>query len=110
MPPVIQKHAGWGETRHDLRFLQQSFVVLDFFLAQNTPPVALWACRLRFFAPRGIARSEIRFARMSLCKGALAPLQPYKIFIQLLGSVFSTFLVVDAPRSRQAQMAIDEVL
>ena len=30
--------------------------VLDFLLAQNTPPVALWACRLRFFAPRDSAR------------------------------------------------------
>ena len=34
--------------------------VLDFLLAQNTPPVALWACRLRFFAPRDSARPEIR--------------------------------------------------
>ena len=34
--------------------------VLDFLLAQNTPPVALWACRLRFFAPRDFARPEIR--------------------------------------------------
>ena len=32
--------------------------VLDFLLAQNTPPVALWACRLRFFAPRDSARPE----------------------------------------------------
>ena len=29
--------------------------VLDFLLAQNTPPVALWACRRRFFAPRDSA-------------------------------------------------------
>ena len=34
--------------------------VLDFLLAQNTPPVALWACRRRFFAPRDSARPEIR--------------------------------------------------
>ena len=34
--------------------------VLDFLLAQNTPPVALWAYRRRFFAPRDFARPEIR--------------------------------------------------
>ena len=34
--------------------------VLDFLLAQNTPPVALWACWRRFFAPRDSARPEIR--------------------------------------------------
>ena len=72
-----------------LHFLK-SFVVLDFFLAQNTPSIALWACRRRFFTPRGIARSaaplvdetklsltregplqrKIHFAKESICKGA----------------------------------------
>ena len=34
--------------------------VLDFLLAQNTPPVTLWVCRRRLFAPRDSARPEIR--------------------------------------------------
>ena len=34
--------------------------LLDFLLAQSTPPVALRACRRRLFAPRDSARPEIR--------------------------------------------------
>ena len=82
-----------------LHFLK-SFVVLDFFLAQNTPSIALWACRRRFFAPRGIARSaaplvdetklsltregplqrKIHFAKESICKGASHFCNPRELF------------------------------
>ena len=34
--------------------------LLDFLLAQSTPPVTLWVCRRRLFAPRDSARPEIR--------------------------------------------------
>ena len=34
--------------------------LLDFLLAQSTPPVTLWVCRRRLFAPRDFARPEIR--------------------------------------------------
>ena len=30
--------------------------LLDFLLAQSTPPVTLWVCRRRLFAPRDSAR------------------------------------------------------
>ena len=36
--------------------VDSSLAVLDLLLAQSTPPIALWACRLRLFAPRDSAR------------------------------------------------------
>ena len=58
-----------------------SLAVLDFLLAQNTPPVALWACRLRFFTAWGIRPHFISgvcpTADFITCRGKQSfPLQP----------------------------------
>ncbi len=41
-------------------------------------------------------RLHVCFARVILCKGALAPLQPCGTFTHFFGSVFFTFLVDNA--------------
>ena len=50
-----------------------SLAVLDLLLAQSTPPAALWACRLRLFTPRGIARSAAPLVGETECKDCAKP-------------------------------------
>ena len=84
--------------------------VLDFLLAQNTPPVALWTCRLRFFTACGIHPHYIRVSvlrRISLYAGgrrSRSPAPPWAFTTKNVGKA-EPKKWVNIPKGRKGALA-----